>query len=559
MSKIKSWMLNNIWWLHVVAVWAILSLVYHVHYETCDDDYMAAIANGVFGQYDYHVVFQNVLLGKWYVFLNKLCPVVNWYTWTQIVVLILSFSGVALILIKKYGTKLGMLASTVVQILFWYQCFVLMQFTKTAGIAVASGVILITYEMLLDEETSFPTVGLGAILVLVGSMLRMDILYAELLVMAPPIIMVVIVRKESRTKKRGCCLLGGGALLCGVAVGLNFYSQKQYTGDWADYLKHQEKVSAVMDYGFPYYYDAPEVFDSIGISEEDLEYYRSWNTADQEKLNDEALDKIKIVSDGYWVPVKEKVRNFVPLFFNKIWKVSVFPSLCIALLIPFLFGNLRSKVTCLLELILLLSVYFYLYYQGRVFINRVDVAICWGACLVLWILFESNKKGKIFPIQQLLFGCVIVEVIYGGFQFRGNMMISSIREQVLSQKNFLTEIAADKDHIYLGTNASIPFGCRMYTREAEGAYRNLYNMGSWTVGTPVTDGVLADYEIQNPYRDVINNEKAFYISGLYYEETYTYLQSYQKNVHLVKEIEIDGHEVYRVVAIEEQEKEGNDD
>lgn len=548
MSKIKSWMLNNIWWLHVVAVWAILSLVYHVHYETCDDDYMAAIVNGVFGQYDYHVVFQNVLLGKWYVFLNKLCPVVNWYTWTQIALLLMSFSGVALILIKKYKMKMGLLISGTLQVLFQYQCFVLMQFTKTAGIAVASGIILITYEMLFDEETSSPVVGLGAVLVLVGSMLRMDILYAELLVMAPPIIMVMIVRKESRTKKRVCCLLGGGALLCGVAVGLNFYSQKQYTGDWADYLKHQEKVSAVMDYGLPYYYDAPEVFDSIGISEEDLEYYRSWNTADQEKLNDEALDKIKIVSDGYWVPVREKVRNFVPLFLKKIWKVSVFPSLCIALLVSFLFGNLRSKVTCLLEIILLLSAYFYLYYQGRVFINRVDVAICWGACLVLWILFEPNKKGKIFPMQQLLFGCVIVEVIYGGFQFRGNMMTSSIREQVLSQKNFLTEIATDKDYIYLGTNASIPFGCRMYTREAEGAYRNLYNMGSWTVGTPVTDGVLADYEIQNPYRDGIQNEKVYYVLGGTEQATYEYMQKYCETLQVKVVREIYGFKIYTALT-----------
>ena len=42
-----------------------------------------------------------------------------------------------------------------------------------------------------------------------------------------------------------------------------------------------------------------------------------------------------------------------------------------------------SVISVLAECLLLVAVYFYLYYQGRYMVNRVDVGLWFSACLVM--------------------------------------------------------------------------------------------------------------------------------------------------------------------------------
>ena len=73
----------NIWIqaliLNLIA-FAISQFFFEPVFETNDDNYISAILYGVYGEYDTHLVYMNVIMGKIIKLLLLLCPILPWYT-----------------------------------------------------------------------------------------------------------------------------------------------------------------------------------------------------------------------------------------------------------------------------------------------------------------------------------------------------------------------------------------------------------------------------------------------------------------------------------------------
>ena len=122
---------------------ALLFILFVPYFETNDDTLIASMVNGVKIISDPHLVYQNVLLGRIYIFLYKLTDRLPWYTLIQMAVLFASYTAVSWVLIRKNGLLWGCVTATPLVLFFGYESYVIIQYTRTAGIAAASAMVLL--------------------------------------------------------------------------------------------------------------------------------------------------------------------------------------------------------------------------------------------------------------------------------------------------------------------------------------------------------------------------------------------------------------------------------
>jgi hypothetical protein len=193
---------------------------------------------------------------------------------------------------------------------------------------------------------------------------------------------------------------------------------------------------------------------------------------------------------------------------------------------------------------------------GRVLFNRIDVIVWMGFILAVLYLWEPTEDRKVYLAQRkdiilsiVMMAAFVYLCVTNADTFRWNFNYNW-EQKLLTRQEMMVE---DKEHLYLctidvlGTGvASNPF----YVGK-EGELSNYYVMGGWIVNTPITNQVLSNYGVENPYRDAIDNDNVFivdtenpkllerYIRDNYNENAYLELCSDENNCY-----------VYRVVTRE---------
>ena len=548
----KKWKEKPIWLSIIlnIVILACLMLLFRPNFETSDDAYMNEFASGVFGQRENHLVFINYILGSIIRFLYEILPIVNWYTIAQYAAVFASFTSITYVLVRTKGTELGMGVSAILITAFGYQCYVLPQFTKTAGCLLVAGAVLI-FAAFRGEKAVWQQVAAGGILMLLGSMYREKVFFLCLL-MVFPIGVVIFFRDffkngyQSVTKYVIIVMIFVGVLGCAQAA--FWYHDYQYAkeSEWSEYLTWDTALVKLIDSFFPYYQDDIALYTDLGISESDLRYYENWNVADTDKLSTQSLERLVVAKDAYWISPKTKLIEFWSEFPMAFFEMSIFPYCGMLLLFVFLQSRKREYLAYLLELGTLFAAYMYMYIGGRYAQNRVDVVVWLGAIVAILYLWEPSGEKKIqnsIVRRNLLIGiqiCAIIAMcVAGNSSFRWNW--NPIMEENIFARQ--TEIAEDKEHLYLctinvfGTGVTVdPFYCG-----TEGELSNFYLLGSWTVNTPITNQVLREYGVENPYRDAIDNEKVYILDSANNAELLRYIQeNYNEAARLeaVKEIGI---------------------
>ena len=155
------------------AVILFLIAVMRPVFETNDDLTIMEMVSGAWNIQDAHVVYQNYLLGKVYVLLYSLTKCVPWYGLIQYFFLWLSFSAIVYVIMKQLPKSLGITLSVLVLCFFGYECYIKMQYTKTAGVLTIAGILLIFYAS-TEEIRSKKLLISGIALSCIGSMYRFE-------------------------------------------------------------------------------------------------------------------------------------------------------------------------------------------------------------------------------------------------------------------------------------------------------------------------------------------------------------------------------------------------
>lgn len=520
-------------------------------FETNDDIVFAELGSGLRGVKDAHLVFQNYGLGMIYRLLYGVTGRLPWYTIVQYMILFAAFTVVTYVLISRLGEISGLCLFVILACGFGYEGYIHLQFTKTAGIAAAAAVFLLLY-LLEQEKYSWWGIAGGILLAVIAYMYREDQFWASCGLMAGAGLLFLFDLRKYRNKKfrrLGICVLTFGVLLLSVFGVDRWDSSKYRSAEWKEYQEFNQLRSELLDYGFPDYDSNQEIYEELGISREAYELYKSWNFNDTEKFDTEVMKKLVDLKQKRSLTIRT-VTAFIRRFPSDLLRMPMFYFFAVFALLWILCGkkDVCSVISVLAECLLLVAVYFYLYYQGRYMVNRVDVGLWFSACLVmLWIFSSGEVRHMNTKVSVLL--CMIC-VALGQFMMYTDWRLatSSIPEARVSQRAVLETIGTDKEHTYLAKSGMLSeivcYG--PFDRMPENLLDNVYWFGGWECRTPGYTRAMEVHGIINPYRDVVNNENVYLVDDNI-DLTLKYIrQYYAENAEAVFVKTIGNVDVYQI-------------
>ena len=520
-------------------------------FETNDDIVFAELGSGLRGVKDAHLVFQNYGLGMIYRLLYGVTGRLPWYTIVQYMILFAAFTVVTYVLISRLGEISGLCLFVILACGFGYEGYIHLQFTKTAGIAAAAAVFLLLY-LLEQEKYSWWGIAGGILLAVIAYMYREDQFWASCGLMAGAGLLFLFDLRKYRNKKLrrlGICVLTFGVLLLSVFGVDRWDSSKYRSAEWKEYQEFNQLRSELLDYGFPDYDSNQEIYEELGISREAYELYKSWNFNDTEKFDTEVMKKLVDLKQKRSLTIRT-VTAFIRRFPSDLLRMPMFYFFAVFAVLWLLCGkkDVFSVISVLAECLLLVAVYFYLYYQGRYMVNRVDVGLWFSACLVmLWIFSSGEVRYMNTKVSVLL--CMIC-VVLGQFMMYKDWRLatSSIPEARVSQRAVLETIGTDKEHTYLAKSGMLSeivcYG--PFDRMPENLLDNVYWFGGWECRTPGYTRAMEVRGIINPYRDVVNNENVYLVDDNI-DLTLKYIrQYYAENAQAVFVKTIGNVDVYQI-------------
>ena len=528
-----------------------MAAVMRPSFETNDDIVFAELGSGLRGVKDAHLVFQNYGLGMIYRLLYGVTGRLPWYTIVQYMILLAAFTVVTYVLISRLGEISGLCLFVILACGFGYEGYIHLQFTKTAGIAAAAAVFLLLY-LLEQEKYSWWGIAGGILLAVIAYMYREDQFWASCGLMAGAGLLFLFELRKYRNKKLrrlGICVLTFGVLLLSVFGVDRWDSSKYRSAEWKEYQEFNQLRSELLDYGFPDYDSNQEIYEELGISREAYELYKSWNFNDTEKFDTEVMKKLVDLKQKRPLTIRT-VTAFIRRFPSDLLRMPMFYFFAVFALLWILCGkkDVCSVISVLAECLLLVAVYFYLYYQGRYMVNRVDVGLWFSACLVmLWIFSSGEVRYMNTKVSVLL--CMIC-VALGQFMMYTDWRLatSSIPEARVSQRAVLETIGTDKEHTYLAKSGMLSeivcYG--PFDRMPENLLDNVYWFGGWECRTPGYTRAMEVHGIINPYRDVVNNENIYLVDDNI-DLTIKYIrQYYAENAEAVFVKTIGNVDVYQI-------------
>ena len=520
-------------------------------FETNDDIVFAELGSGLRGVKDAHLVFQNYGLGMIYRLLYGVTGRLPWYTIVQYMILFAAFTVVTYVLISRLGEISGLCLFVILACGFGYEGYIHLQFTKTAGIAAAAAVLLLLH-LLEQEKYSWWGIAGGILLAVIAYMYREDQFWASCGLMAGAGLLFLFDLRKYRNKKLrrlGICVLTFGVLLLSVFGVDRWDSSKYRSAEWKEYQEFNQLRSELLDYGFPDYDSNQEIYEELGISREAYELYKSWNFNDTEKFDTEVMKKLVDLKQKRPLTIRT-VTAFLRRFPSDLLRMPMFYFFAVFAVLWLLCGkkDVFSVISVLAECLLLVAVYFYLYYQGRYMVNRVDVGLWFSVCLVmLWIFSSGEVRYMNTKVSVLL--CMIC-VALGQFMMYKDWRLatSSIPEARVSQRAVLETIGTDKEHVYLAKSGMLSeivcYG--PFDRMPENLLDNVYWFGGWECRTPGYTGAMEAHGIINPYRDVVNNETIYLVDDNI-DLTLKYIrQYYAENAQAVFVKTIGNVDVYQI-------------
>lgn len=523
------------------AIFLLLVIMFcDMKYEVSDDFIVDSILSGAYGNgYDEHLLFSNILYGYFLKLLYQLIPVVSWYFVAQIAICFCSLWAVSYIILQKNNSYIGILVIIIFVSFFSDDLYILVQFTKTAVVAICAGGALMLYGIWRCKKRRNIEILLGGGLALLGSMVRFNAMYIALVFLA--IIMFRYIYQSCKID-RDRFKIFSAILICVGYVGCAFliyrtdgfiWNQNQEYKNYKIYNEQRASVTDVNSYGYD---SVGNELEKIEISENDYDMINSWNFVDQDYFSTEKLKKIAEVKKSYSDSVTQNVKYIIQQF---IWRHYEKYTVTIGLLVLFFcafFLDKRKRIWQFWELGVTAFLLMYFIYRGRV-VYRVEYAIFVCAAISMATTLQANHKLDL-PVKRIIIGCGILvcvckiplyipdrsyqklndeeyaQYISDCFYESWNFKIEKYRCCVSKRRPheaLMKLIENDTEHYYLiDFNTGIQlvyYNYKPWIRINKNAYDRYSYFGGVTIGYPDNYTIWEKHDIdgKNPYRSIDNN------------------------------------------------------
>ena len=373
-------------------VLAALLLLFRPYFEVNDDAVLRDLINGSRIVSDPHLIYQNILLGWLYKGLYAAAGSLPWYELVQYALIFCSLTAVVYVSLQRAGMLRGLLLSLPGVVIAGYECYISMQYTKTAGIACAAGCLLLVYAVSCRETARGAAVN-GILLICFGFAYRSVQAAACCALMAGLGLWLVLSGRPLIAR----CFRWCAALLVSLAVVFAVDTVSYRVSDtWRNFRSYDRARQELLDYGRPDYGTFREEYERYGLDRTANTLLSSWQFADQDVFTREAFEGIAALKEKPDYINKVNLKQYLIAFPQTFFHTQAFYLFFLYFILFLLLRAFWRKgwVVFLYEFLMMGAMYYYLYLRGRYLVNRVDIGLWFSIAMVLLYLVLDQDPGR---------------------------------------------------------------------------------------------------------------------------------------------------------------------
>lgn len=497
--------------------WVLCLVFGDIKFGAIDDYFMAAVLTGAHGtDYNPHLLFVNAIYGYALLPLYHLFPKVGWYYIGELLAVLVPFTAIGYVLLRRCGERWGLLLATLFAAMFASDFYLVIQFTQCASILSAAGMLLFAHGLVdcrasKGARNDVVPVVLGVLLLLWGSVMRW-----EAFLMGMPFFCVgLLFNLKQCWKSRWITVMGLAVMFAGACAMHHFNASLYKNAEYAPYLNIQGP-RAVLGEASNYNQNAAyEDFEEMGKSGIDYQMLTEWTFYDTEIFAADSMrsftnvivayrDKVE-QSDAPRLLLKALGRSLQsPLF----WTWFVFCLLIWA-------TNSKKCLYLWASLGVILYLMTIMLAMNRL-VYRVESGFWLYAAVLaipLWGRFRYELPRKLIVVAVAVIALVNVFT----YATRGELVRDPSSGEL---RTLAIEDSTDYDQVFayidsqpdkmflLSMNAYMRFSHHKnppYLAEPIGSYRRTVSFGYWTPYLPEITRTLAEFGITNPIKDVVHD------------------------------------------------------
>lgn len=518
-----------------------------------DDYFMAARLTGALGtEYNPHLIFVNAIYGYALLPLYHLFPKIGWYYIGEMFSVFLSFTVIGYVLLQRCGERWGAILAALFTALFASDFYLVVQFTQCASILSAAGMLLFAYGVVdchapkgarndkinsnearndkinsdgahsdnmrpdfqndkLKKLQTIVPFALGVLLMLWGSVMRW-----QAFLMGMPFFclgMLFILKQCWAAKWR---VIVGLVVMFAGAFAMHHWDQNIYKApEYQDYVKFQGPRVTLGDKGDYNQNAVYEDAEELGLSGKDLHMLTEWTLYDTDVFSVDSLNRytgmIRPYSNSN--PIQLIPRKLLDALGHSLHS-PLFWTWFILCLLAYITKS-KNFLYLWASLFLVFALMTHLLTIGRL-VYRVEGGFWLYAAVLAIPLFGKIKRD--IP-KKLIYVALCVIAIANIFLYAtsgemvrdpsGGKLRTLAIEDTTDYTQVFDYIDNQPDKMFLlSMDAFMRFSHHRnppYLAEPIGIYRNTVSFGYWTPYLPEVKDALNDFGIDNPMKDVVND------------------------------------------------------
>ncbi|MBQ6440338.1 MAG: hypothetical protein IJJ06_09490 [Mogibacterium sp.] len=559
-------------WLISLAVNAVIlaAVLYFTDlmYETNDD---FAIAEKLAAGYPY-VGFVNYYLCRALMAVQAAFPAVNSFTISQLAASFVSFTVLFKVMLDRNAYFIELLLGAVVTAFFSLDHYSSMQFTKTSGLLMTAGLILVvdTYINNRGHRLRFFIYSIiGYALFFAGVAYRQKGMFPALAYAGVFMFLWLILSGREYFRGRRpvpetvLIIVLLAAAVVPYGIDLKSDAVNAGTAELALGREYQAERVKITDYPMIENYEEHKTqYDEIGLSENDLYLIDRWIFDYDGAASLENLKKINEINYPGVLESRSVTRS-VKKFLKNSYKAvkgldfTGMHILILAVLALYFISAVspRNWFYAVFTGLLTAGIYVAVYYISRPQYRAFYVADIGAA---FWILFALSiipkRNTKYFRVLTCVAAACVVGMLFTPALGSLESQRAHIEKQI--EPAAITEyFAAHTDNFYIGpTTAMKQPASYLDPLEVPVPAPNVSGTGGWETMTPYKLDFLANYGISNPVRDLVDTPDTYFFGDSKKGKLREYLNKWYggegKEIIFEKVDEVSGNGVYRVITTE---------
>ncbi|MBC8173163.1 MAG: hypothetical protein H7X71_04580 [Chitinophagales bacterium] len=505
----------------IVFLFLSCLIFFRPSFDTNDDAVMNYIAAGAFdGHPSEFTLFTNFLVGLLLKNLFLLRNDVNWYTLFFFLAQLLSLLQINAVLLKRNSSVAGFLIFCMILVIVACNFLIKLQFTSTAFIAAAAGVISLFFYFEKDQRDR--NIFMKSIFFFtLSGLIRWDSFIAVLVIACIPLGSLIWQRRKEFYLHLFYLLMLIPLLL---PVVNNYYYEKI---NGSDYLKFQHAAHNLLDYN-------NSITDSLlrahDLSENDYSLFKTYFRSDEQVYGPEKILSLeKAATRNPRVSLAAHVmydyaRSFAFFFVAVIisaWMICIVPK--------------QKKI---LTFSIFLFVFLFLLVLGTWFKLPIRVyGPAWFVYIII-IFYAGISFMDIRQRMQKLIYLTGISILFAiaFIQLGINRNIS--KANALLQKNNVKNVAVINEHagtIFIAVDCSLHFHQPFLFRQPPGFKHHNFIDGATFTNSPVYDKLLQKNDLDNLTSDLMGREVVFISGDSLFFDYYKKFLTEHYSLHIVFE------------------------